>query len=254
MNTPSKVTGDSYLATEFTQFSGEPKNAILSSGQSLANNDVQLKQAMARYASAGASFTDNGIADAYNLIAKGSYDLVTTYQDGAIYYFTTANANTGASTISINGLTAKNLKKNAFADDLFLGDIIADKVYQVYYSSAQDAFLLMNEGSSKLRVHAFVLWDQNGGVVTVHDSENMTSVTRPATGHTDFVFTTPTPDVNFVPVYMCGIDQGSNPYTINERDYTTNVRTTTTIKTIVQNNNDTIKDPAISSLTIYVRA
>ena len=71
---------------------------------------------------------------------------------------------------------------------------------------------------------------------------------------TDFVFTTPTPDVNFVPVYMCGIDQGSNPYTINERDYTTNVRTTTTIKTIVQNNNDTIKDPAISSLTIYVRA
>ena len=105
-----------------------------------------------------------------------------------------------------------------------------------------------------LRVHAFVLWDQNGGVVTVHDSENMTSVTRPATGHTDFVFTTPTPDVNFVPVYVCGVDQGSNPFIMNERDYSTSVRTTTTIKTIVHNNNDTIKDPAISSLTIYVRA
>jgi hypothetical protein len=144
MNTPSKVTGDSYLATEFTQFSGESKNAILSSGQSLANNDVQLKQAMARYASAGSSFTENGIVNAYNLIAKGSFDLVTTYQDGATYFFTTANANTGNATLSINGLTPKSIKRNGNSLEIFEGEILASEVNIVQYNSGDDSFELIN--------------------------------------------------------------------------------------------------------------
>ena len=144
MNIPNKTTGDSYTGAEFTQFKNESQNAILASGQSLANNDVQLKQALARYASAGSSFTENGIANAYNLIAKGSFDLVTTYQDGATYLFTTANANTGNSTLSINGLPAKAIKRNGNSLGIFIGDIIANEVNIVQYNSSDDSFELIN--------------------------------------------------------------------------------------------------------------
>jgi hypothetical protein len=148
MNIPDKTTGNVYSGAEFTQFKNETENAILSTGQSLVANSVQLKQAMARYASSGASYTENGIANAYTLIAKGSFDKVSSYQDGQIFIFVAGNSNTGSSQISISGLPSKDIKKNGFSLSLLGGEIIAGNIYSVYYSISADAFELISISSN----------------------------------------------------------------------------------------------------------
>ena len=105
----------------------------------------------------------------------------------------------------------------------------------------------------ELKVHAYAVWDQVGGTVTVHSSGNMTSVTRTATGFTEFVFTTATPDANYTTLTTAGIVSGSNPVILNEHDPSVN-RTTTYTIVRAQNNNDVNKDVHISSIVIYVEA
>ena len=162
MNIPDKVNGEFYDASEFTQFKNETENAILSSNQALASSSTQLKQALARYASNGNSFTDNGVANSYNLIPKGNNDTLTTYRDGDVLRFIAGNSNTGASTLAINGLGNRSIKKNIFSDDVSAGDITAGGIYSVYYSLAQDAFELISVSSSSL----------NGIVLTSIDMTN----------------------------------------------------------------------------------
>ena len=151
MNIPDKANNvDTYEAPEFNEFKNEVQNTILSSNQALASSSTQLKQALARYASNGASFTENGSANAYNLIAIGNNDILTTYRDGDCFTFIAGNVNTGSSTLSINGLGTRTIKKNGFANDLSGGEIQAGSVYLVFYSLSQDFFELVSFGQSAL--------------------------------------------------------------------------------------------------------
>lgn len=148
MNVNDKISGSTYSAAEWTEFKNEVQNAIIASGQSLTSNSIQLKQAIARYVANAASYTDSGIADAYSLEGIGLNDTITTYLDGTVVTFKAGNANTGSSTAAISGLAAKTIKKEGFTLDLEADDIVAGKVYTLFYSLADDAFEIAIGGGS----------------------------------------------------------------------------------------------------------
>jgi hypothetical protein len=142
MNINDKIEGSSYGPDEYNQMKNEIQNFETSAGLTLVANSVQLKQAVSRYVHNGSTYTDSGIADAYTLNAIGSNDKPSAYVNGQIYYFIAGNTNTGSSTATVSGLTAKTIKKNQFADNLEADDITADKIYALYYDSGEDAFEL----------------------------------------------------------------------------------------------------------------
>lgn len=57
---------------------------------------------------------------------------MTSYETGVPFYVKFTNPNTGAATLNVNGLGAKDLKKEA-STALAASDIIADKVYTLVY-------------------------------------------------------------------------------------------------------------------------
>jgi hypothetical protein len=143
MNIPDKVVDDQYLSSEFTEFKNEVQNAETSSGQALASNSIQLKQAMARYASGGASYTDSGIADAYSLEPLNAFDKINVYRHGDMLAFKAGNDNTGASTLAVSGVGSAPILKNGLADPLIAGDIRAGKIYEVFYDSSSASWELL---------------------------------------------------------------------------------------------------------------
>jgi len=72
---------------------------------------------------------DTGAADAYAIALDPALD---TYITGMPIFFKAANANTGASTLDINGLGTKTIKKSTDAD-LVAGDIKAGQIVLVVY-------------------------------------------------------------------------------------------------------------------------
>jgi len=76
-----------------------------------------------------------------NTIAATATPTITAYANGATYSFVAANTNTGAVTLSIDGLTAKSITKNGSVA-LTAGDIQAGKLTWVEYDGT--AFQLIN--------------------------------------------------------------------------------------------------------------
>lgn len=72
---------------------------------------------------------DTGAADAYVMTLVPA---ITAYATGAEYRFLAANANTGASTLNINGVGATAIRKNGTAA-LVADDIKAGEVFSVVY-------------------------------------------------------------------------------------------------------------------------
>ena len=183
MNLPDKITGNTYTAAEFTEFKNEIINLLTSAGLTPANNSIQNKQAVARYASGGDFYIDSGAANAYVLGTIGSQDRPDTLINGASAVFEAGNTNTGASTASVNGTGAKSIKKNGYADNLGSGDIVAGRLYSLRYSSGDDAYELGSVGyqdfrSSKttdgytylpngliMQWGSYDLWDHPGGAI-----------------------------------------------------------------------------------------
>ncbi|WP_316815847.1 hypothetical protein [Pedobacter nyackensis] len=66
---------------------------------------------------------------------------ITAYSMGQVFYIKITTANTGASTLNLNGLGAKALVKDA-STALVAGDLLANKVYAVYYDGVN--FQVMN--------------------------------------------------------------------------------------------------------------
>lgn len=139
MNINNKIEGSVYSSDEWNEFKNEVQNIISSSGQTLAGNSLQLQQAVTRFVANASSYTDSGVANAYSLVAIDTNTVISEYIDGAVMTFKAGNANTGSSTLAIAGLPAKTIKKDGFASDLVTGDIIAGKVYNAFYSLADDA-------------------------------------------------------------------------------------------------------------------
>lgn len=72
---------------------------------------------------------DTGVADAYVIVCSPA---VTAYVAGQRFSFQALNPNTGASTLAVNALAAKAIKKNV-SDDLVAGDIPDNIIVEVVY-------------------------------------------------------------------------------------------------------------------------
>jgi hypothetical protein len=83
--------------------------------------------------------SDSGAADAYVLTAVGLQVEPTTYQEGMIIAFIPQNPNTGASTVTVGGLSAKNLLDSS-GNPLAAGFLQATSLYQFVYTFGQFYF------------------------------------------------------------------------------------------------------------------
>lgn len=83
---------------------------------------------------------DTGSANAYAIAPTPA---ITAYADGQIFVFKAINANTTASTLAVNGLTAKAIRK-AYNVALVSGDILAGQRVLVIYDAANDFFQMLN--------------------------------------------------------------------------------------------------------------
>jgi len=151
MDINDKIEGNDYGPTEFNQFKNETQNTITNTGISLSSGvQTQLSSAISRYATAGDAVIDSGIANAYVLTKQGSFKAPAALQNGAMYRFKAGNTNTGASTVNINGIGIKDIKKNGLADNIEAGDITEDNFYALFYDQPSDDFELITFSSVTL--------------------------------------------------------------------------------------------------------
>lgn len=125
----SKIDGNTVGASEWNQLA-DIDNFVISSGQTPSTSNLeQLGIGSARYSSGGQFFTDSGTADAYVLSPVSPFKspvssgVGESYFNGMIISFRAGNANSGASTVNVNGAGVKNLKK-ANGTDVATGDIL----------------------------------------------------------------------------------------------------------------------------------
>jgi hypothetical protein len=143
----SKVDGNTVGSAEWNQLS-DVDNLTTTSGQTPSTTDLfQLSIASARYSSGGQFFTDSGTANTYVLSSvspfKSPVDATNTYFNGMTIRFRAGNANSGASTININGAGLKNLKKEDGSTDLTAGNILATKDSRFRYNGT--SFVLIQD-------------------------------------------------------------------------------------------------------------
>lgn len=139
-----KSNGGSLSATEWNQVPSEIQNAIEETGQTLAGGDLnQLGKAMALYAGASDWYTDSGAADAYVLTKVGTKQAPAVLVDGLFVRFRPGNANTGASTVNVNGLGAVAIRRETDAV-LSANDLVTTRDALLRYSASLGRFLLLN--------------------------------------------------------------------------------------------------------------
>lgn len=138
-----KATGGSLTAAEWNQLPSEVQNVIESTGQTLSGNDVkQLAKAIAMYAANGQYYSDEGEANSYVLVPTGNRVSPPMYQDGGTFEFIAANPNTGACTVAVGGLSAKNIKLPDGSDPV-TGQISARVILK--YNASADRMELAND-------------------------------------------------------------------------------------------------------------
>lgn len=134
-------------AEEFNNYIEELENLITQSGQMLDNPvDIvtQLGKAVAAYAAISDYYTDSGSADAYDLNAIGSFKSPLAYTDGMRVRFVPDNANTGASTVDVDSLGVKDIKKANGAMALTGGELPANRQVELIFVNSADAFTVVS--------------------------------------------------------------------------------------------------------------
>lgn len=87
---------------------------------------------------------DTGAADAYAVALR---PVIAAYTTGLKVVFQAVNANTGASTLAVNGLATKPIKKSV-STALSANDILANQVVEVFYDGTNFQMLGGAGGSS----------------------------------------------------------------------------------------------------------
>ena len=87
---------------------------------------------------------DGGSADAYTVSLS---PVVTALVAGMVVWFKAANTSTGASTLTVNGISAAAIRKNV-SDAIEAGDIVANKVYACVYDGTN--FQLVNPSTVEI--------------------------------------------------------------------------------------------------------
>jgi hypothetical protein len=93
-------------------------------------SEVNIKRGLINYA------VDSGIADAY--VVTLTY-VPTSYADGMEVIFKASAVNTGASTINVNALGVKSIKRQD-GSELIAGDLPANKIISIRYNSTSGFF------------------------------------------------------------------------------------------------------------------
>lgn len=137
MNIVTKATGDSLTANEFNQIPDEIENAILSAGLLPDNNILdQLAKGVSQLTSDGRYFSTSGTANAIILSTISPRKELSLLTNGLEFIFKATANNTGATTINICNLGAKDVYKNNIATSG--GEIIANEYYRGIYNSTDD--------------------------------------------------------------------------------------------------------------------
>src|SRR5580765_70256 len=133
-----------------------------------------------------------------NAITATLAPAITAYTDGITVNFRAANANTGAATLSVNGLTATNIiQENGQA--LAAGMISANSMCSAVYSSNYAAFILQNSSQSAINSPSFAGY--SGAQITAVASSGSLVVTLLAGCTINFRSATQTSGA-IVPVYI----------------------------------------------------
>jgi hypothetical protein len=115
-------------------FKNENNNLIVGSGQALSTADnQQTHKAVAHYSATGDFYVDSGAANVYVLSPTGSQVAPATYATGMRIRFDAGNANTGASTVNVDGLGVKALVQDKDGSALTAGLISAVGQTEAYY-------------------------------------------------------------------------------------------------------------------------
>ena len=113
-----------------------------------------LGKSLTIYSNASQYYADTGAANAYEIDRVGNLQPLENLVDGAIVYFKAANTNTGASTINVDSLGAKDLVDNG-GSALAGGEITAGNYIVARYNSSTDDFEIIFSNS-------LITWSNTG--------------------------------------------------------------------------------------------
>lgn len=134
-------------------------NCVTRDGQSAATADLPMASfkhlivgnaaLRNQYAAAGqvqdSAFQWGGTSAGTNTITFNTTPNISAYAAGQSFLFLAGGSNTGATTVNISGIGAKNITKNG-TNPLVAGDIISGATYRIEYDGTQ--FQLMNRSNS----------------------------------------------------------------------------------------------------------
>lgn len=134
-NTAPNATGILTAAEDNVRFQ-ELENAVSTAAIALdtgSDTDVRmLAQAMARYASGGVVCQDTGAANTHILSSVGQFVLPKAYFKGMVVMYYPAATNSGAATVNIGGIGAKQIY-NSVGGALVAGDIAVNTFTMMTY-------------------------------------------------------------------------------------------------------------------------
>ena len=135
-----------FNVTDANNIKAETDNYIDTSSQTKSESDLfQMAKTGAVVASKGDFYKESAgsAADVYLLEADDDLADVWRLKNGMRFRFKVVNANTGASTININSLGAKDLK--ILGGDLSAGDLSVGNFVEVVYNESLDYFELQTQ-------------------------------------------------------------------------------------------------------------
>ena len=169
--TTSKVDGNAVSASEWNQLA-DLDNLVSTSGQTNSTSNLfQSCIASARYASAGQFFTDSGSANAYVLSSVSPFKSPVSsgagegYFNGMIIRYRAGNANTGASTVNVNGAGVINIKKADGTTDPDRGQISTTEDTVLRYNGT--SFIIIDKRANTPAFHITLSANQNIGNATI---------------------------------------------------------------------------------------
>src|SRR5207248_5789711 len=109
---------------------------------------------------------DSGAANAYAITTTGGIGSGEVLQTGSRFYFVATHANTTASTLAVNGGSAKAIKKNV-STALVTGDILLNGLVEVVYDGTN--FQMLGPGTTNISLPLSVANGGTGlGTLTAH--------------------------------------------------------------------------------------
>ena len=156
-----------FNVTDANNIKAETDNYIDTSSQTKSESDLfQMAKTGAVVASKGDFYKESAgsAADVYLLEADDDLADVWRLKNGMRFRFKVVNANTGASTVNINSLGAKDLKLNG-GSALAGGELVVNQNVEIVFDETNDYFVLNLPAKESLTAKGDLLYN-NGTSVT----------------------------------------------------------------------------------------